>query len=145
MPKVLLVSSKGGHFDELCQITLGDDYDKTYVVEQCCTTKPVDYFLFAGTRSNMLKYPFVLLINTFKAIKILNQVKPDLIISTGAHSCVPFFYLSRAKKIYIESFAVINNQSLTYKLIKNRADQVIVQHKQAQDNYEGAKYFGGVY
>ncbi len=144
MPKALLVSSKGGHLDELLQIKLSG-YDVVYAIEKNNSSFKSDYDLVSGTRDNMLSYPFILFINTIKAFKILKKEKPDVVISTGAHSCVPFFYLARCRKVYIESFAVINNKSLTYKLIHKKTDHVLVQHKQALNNYKDAKYFGGVY
>lgn len=146
MNKVLFVSSKGGHFDELLKLKpTMQQYDSVIVVEKCATNHHVDYFLSAGTRANMIKYPFILLINFIKAYKILKKEQPDVIISTGAHSAVPFFILGRSKKIYIESFAVFEGSSLTYKIIKNKCDHVIVQQENMLKEYENAKYFGGVY
>ena len=101
-----------------------------------------------GTRSNLIKYLFVFTFNSLKALKILLKEKPQVIISTGAHSCVPFFYIGKLlgiKLIYIESYAKVNSSSLTYKIIKSKADKVIVQHEEMKDVYEEAVYLGGVY
>ena len=46
-----------------------------------------------------------LLINTWRALRILPKEKPDLIISSGAAPAIPFFWIGKlmgAKTVYIE-------------------------------------------
>lgn len=142
---IMLVSSTGGHFSELQHLDVFNDPNNIIVSEkkhERCL--PLIY----GSRSNMLTYPFIFIRNCFRAYKYIKKYKPWLIISTGAHSCVPFFWLAKVfkiKTIYIESFAKVTTPSLTYKLIKNCCDVVVVQHEQMQDVYPGSIYLGGVY
>lgn len=149
MKKAIFVSSSGGHYSELMQLSEVMEEFNTYIVtEKTLATKSanVDSYLIYGTRSDKLKYPFTFLLNSLKSLYIILKVRPDYIISTGAHSCVSFFYLApRAKKIYIESYAKVNTPSLTYKLIKNKCDLVIVQHEEMLGVYPEAKFLGGVY
>lgn len=144
--KIVAVSSKGGHLDELSMImeTL-DNYEVIYITELGVDNKKFKYFMRPGTRSNIIKYVFTLIYNLLYSGIILYKEKPDLIISTGAHTCVPFFWLGRCKKIYIESFAKVNKPSMTGNLIKNTCDIIIVQHEEMLDVYENSVYFGGVY
>ncbi len=148
--KVLFVSSAGGHYSELKKINLDEKYQKIVVTEKNGNKKEnnVNYYLKYGTRQHKIRYIGVFGFNSLKALYILLKEKPQLIISTGAHTCVPFFYLAKVfsiKTIYIESYAKVNTSSLTYKLIKNYCTKVIVQHKELQDEYENSLFFGGVY
>lgn len=149
--KILLVSSAGGHFSELQKLKIDDTFQTIYVTEKISATekKDVNYYLKYGSREDIYRYPYVFIYNFLKAFKILFQEKPQVIISTGAHSAVPFFFIGKLfgiKNIYIESFALINSTSLTYKLSKYFIDLVIVQHKEMQKICKNAKYYnGGVY
>lgn len=149
MKKAIFVSSSGGHYSELMQLDeLMQKFDTYIITEKTLATKSanVDSFLIYGTRSQKIKYPFIFLLNSLKSLYLIIKIRPEYIISTGAHSCVSFFLMpSKAKKIYIESYAKVNSSSLTYKLIKNKCDLVIVQHEEMLDVYPEAKYFGGVY
>ena len=85
-----------------------------------------------------------------RAVYYLYRYRPKYLISTGAHSCVPFFIIAkiilpRIKTIYIESFAKVNSPSMTYNFIKNKCDVVIVQHQELLDIYPNSVYLGGVY
>jgi len=149
MAKILFVSSAGGHFNELMQLKpLMEKHDSIIVSEKINNNHSLDYSLVYGTRSNLIKYLFVFSINSIKALNIIRKEKPNMIISTGAHSCVPFFFIGKLfkiKLIYIESYAKVNSPSLTYKIIKSKANKVIVQHKDMTKVYEEATYLGGVY
>ena len=68
--------------------------------------------------------------NVRLASRILKREKPDVIISTGAGICVPFFLLGRRRGIrtvYIESMARIESLSLTGKLVYRFSDHFLVQ------------------
>lgn len=146
MKKILLVSSQGGHFAELKKIKRTKNYKYIVVSESKSKKENLDYTLYPGTRNNLFKYIFIFIYNFFKTFGILVRERPDFIITTGAHSCVPFIYLSKlfkSKTIYIESFAKVSKKSLTYKLIKYAVDEVIIQHKEL--DYPNAYYYGGIY
>lgn len=149
MKKAIFVSSSGGHFSELMELKdTMDKFDSYIITEKTLATEKanVDSYLIYGTRSNKIKYPFIFLLNSLKSLYLIYRIKPDYIISTGAHSCVPFFIIpSKAKKIYIESYAKVNSPSLTYKLINKFCDKIIVQHEEMQQVYEKSIYFGGIY
>ncbi len=149
MAKILLVSSAGGHFSELQQLNaLADKHQLIYVTEDKIKNDQVDYYLKYGSRAKLFNYFKISLINTKRTWQILTKEQPDMIISTGAHSCVTFFWIAKLKKIktiYIESYAKVNSPSLTYKLIKPVCNQVIVQHQQMLKVYPEAKYLGGLF
>ncbi len=149
MAKILLVSSAGGHFNELQQLnSLANNHQLIYVTEDKIKNSQVDYYLKYGSRAKLFNYLKISLINLKRTWQILTKEQPDLVISTGAHSCVTFFWIAKVKKIktiYIESYAKVNSPSLTYKLIKPVCNQVIVQHHKMLEVYPEAKYLGGLF
>lgn len=152
MKKVFLISSAGGHFNELKMLKLDPDkYQSIYFVEKTASNrddKQIDYFLKSAKRSDFIKYLQMSISNSFIALFHILKQQPDVIISTGAHSCVPFYLIARftsTKTIYIESFAKVTNKSLTYKIINRFCDQVIVQHEELKEVYPNSKFYGGIY
>ncbi len=89
-----------------------------------------------------------LIINSFKAFKILKKERPDLIISCGAAVAVPFFYVGKlfgAKLIYIEVYDRIDSSSLTGKLVYPISDRFIVQWEELKKVYKKAVYLGSIF
>ncbi len=149
MAKILMLSSAGGHFSELLQLNeLAKKHELVYVTEDKIAHKKVKYYLKYGTRANLFQYFGVTVRNLYRGLKILKKEQPDIIISTGAHTCVFIFWMAklfRIKTIYIESYAKVSSPSLTYKLIKPVCNKVIVQHQEMLNVYPHATYLGGLF
>lgn len=149
--KILAVSSAGGHFSELKMITsnLSPEFDITIITEDKVNDPSVDYYIPYSNRSNKIKYFFAFCNNFILAFKYIRKVKPQKIISTGAHTAFFYFVVGkiffRTENIYIESFAKVTSKSLAYKLSYRFIDQTIVQHEEMLEVEVGSKYFGGVY
>ena len=83
-----------------------------------------------------------------QSLKIMLEEKPDCIISTGALATFPICVLGKLmgkKVIYIESFARVDEPSLTGKLMYHVADLFIVQWKEMMEFYPNAVYGGGIF
>lgn len=83
-----------------------------------------------------------------RAWKIMKKEDPDLIITTGALIAYPFCVFAKIlgrKLIYIESFARVDNASLTGKLVYRFADLFLVQWESLLKIYPKAKYVGGIF
>ena len=83
-----------------------------------------------------------------KSFILFFKFKPDVIVTTGAHTCVAMCYIAkifRKKVIYIESFANIETKTLTGKLIYPIADKFIVQWKSMLKLYPKAIYEGWIF
>lgn len=151
MKQFMLVASAGGHLAELQKLALANHPDSIIITEKTDSINNPNYkYLRYGTRSKIFVYPFIFMSNFMRATYYLYRYRPNYLISTGAHSCVPFFLfakiiLPRIKTIYIESFAKVNSPSMTYNFIKNYCDVVIVQHQELLDIYPNSVYLGGVY
>ena len=151
--KICLVSSSGGHFEQLLMLKdLEKDYNCFIVTEKTkynSKDKKIKYFLKQVNRKEFL-FPFNMILNFIKSLYIFIKEKPNVIISTGVLAAIPMLFIGRAfkkKVIYIESFAKINSPTLTGKLIYklNIANKFYVQWKSMLDVYPNSIYKGGIY
>lgn len=148
--KICLISSSGGHFEQLLMLKNLDKTFDTYMV-----TEKTKYnqksgglvFLMQINRQEkafFFKFIFVCL----KSLYIFIVNKPDIIISTGALSCIPTLIIGKIfnkKIIYIESFAKTKSPTKTGKLIYKYADIFIVQWEDLREVYPKAIYLGSIY
>jgi len=86
--------------------------------------------------------------NTILAVNILNKEKPTVLLSSGAGIAIPFFFIGKlffnTKLIFIEPYDFIKKPSLTGKLLYNRVDLFLVQHKQQKKWFPKAHYIGSL-
>lgn len=155
MKKVIFISSTGGHLSELLKLKkVMKRYESYLVTEETETTKGLSFawikkifYLTYGTRfhfSYLYKFPY----NCFKSLKIFLKVKPDVIVTTGAHTAVPMCYIAklfRRKVIYIETMANIKTKTLTGKLVYPIADVFIVQWESMLKLYPKAVLGGWIF
>lgn len=151
--KICLISSSGGHFEQLlCLKPLNENFNVFFVTEKTKynkNDKKIKYFVKQVNRKEILFIPNMIMI-FFKSLYIYIKEKPDVIISTGVLSTIPMLFIGhffKKKVIYIESFAKINSPTITGKLIykKKIANQFYVQWKSMLEFYPDAIYKGGIY
>lgn len=159
MKKVMFISSTGGHLDELLQLKkMFDNYDYYIVTEKTKSNlslkekykNRVSFLVYGSytTKLHKLIYPFKLLFNTFKSFFIYLKVRPEYIISTGAHTAGPMCligHLLGSKIIFIETFANSNSKSKTGTLVYKFADLFIVQWESMLELYPNAVYGGWIF
>ena len=150
--KACFIASSGGHWEELmCLKEIANDYDTFYVTEEGGQVKDSEMkYIYTLSQINRNEKKFVVHFAKlfFKAIKILGKEKPDFVITTGALIAFPFCIIGKirgSKIIYIESFARVNNRSLTGRLVYPFADLFLVQWKSLLQFYPKAKYVGGIF
>ena len=120
--KVCLVASSGGHLTHLYKLKpFWQDKQRIWVTfdkEDARSLLENEIFYSAYYPSNRsLK---ALIINSFRAVKILLKERPHLIISSGAAVAVPFFWIGKlfgAKTKYIEVFDRIDKPTVTGKIV----------------------------
>ncbi|MGG7079202.1 PssD/Cps14F family polysaccharide biosynthesis glycosyltransferase [Clostridium sardiniense] len=156
MKKVIFISSTGGHLSELMQLkSIFKKYDYHIITEKNDTTLKlreeygdrIDYLVY-GARNYMLSYMFKFPYNIIKSLFLYMKIKPDIIVTTGAHTAVPICYIAKLFKkkiIFIETFARVNSQSMSGRMINKIADVFLVQHEEMVDVYENAIYKGDLY
>ncbi|WP_406538388.1 PssD/Cps14F family polysaccharide biosynthesis glycosyltransferase [Fibrobacter sp.] len=148
--KVCLVGSSGGHLAQM------------YLLKPFWEEKSHFWVTFNKADANsMLKgekvyycyYPtnrnfFNLIRNTFIALKVLFKERPNLIMSFGAASAIPFFYLGKlfgAKLVYIEVFDRYDKATVTGKIVYPIVDKFIVQWEEQKKIYPKAICLGGIF
>lgn len=156
MKKVIFISSTGGHLSELMQLKdIFKKYDYHIITEKNDTTLKLKEkygdrisYLVYGARNYMLSYMFKFPYNILKSLVLFLKIRPDIIVTTGAHTAVPMCYIAKLFKkkiIFIETFARVNSKSMSGKMISKIADVFLVQHEEMLDVYENAVYKGELY
>lgn len=150
--KIMFIASSGGHLEEISQLKkIAARFDNSLVTEknefEVRNFGNRQYFVPQMNRKEKLfLLKFIRLF--FQAYKILKREKPGLVITTGALISYPFCVLERmmhGKVIYIESFARVNEPSLTGKLIHKHADLFIVQWEDMLEYFPDAVLGGGIF
>ncbi|WP_194192027.1 PssD/Cps14F family polysaccharide biosynthesis glycosyltransferase [Clostridium chrysemydis] len=156
MKKVLFISSTGGHLSELMQLKpIFSNFDYHIITEKTDTTiklkkeygKRIDYLVY-GARNYMLSYMFKFPYNILKSVYLYFKIKPDVIVTTGAHTAVPMCYIAKffkKKVIFIETFARVKSTSMSGRMITKIADKFLVQHEEMLDVYDNSIYEGDLY
>lgn len=156
MKRVLFISSAGGHLSEMLELKdLFSKYDYHIITEK---TKSTEYlkekypfrvnYLVYGTKDHMLTYPFRLLTNCFKSLYFYIKLRPQVIITTGAHTAGPMCCIGKlfgSKIIFIESFANLHTKTITGRLVYHFADLFLVQWESMKELYPKAVYGGWIY
>lgn len=153
MKKICLISSSGGHFEQLLMLRKLEKNNKIFIVTEKTKynkkDKKINYFVMQVNRKEITFVPRMIYI-FFKSLYIFFKEKPDVIISTGVLAAIPMLFIGhlfKKKVIYIESFAKINSPTKTGNLVykKKWADQFYVQWESMLEHYPNAIYKGGIY
>jgi len=153
MKKICLISSSGGHYEELMMLKpLKKKYSVFVVTEKIKYNNNdprIDYYLYQTNRKEIL-WLFKFIINFVKSFFIFLKEKPDVIISTGVLSTIPMFFIGhifKKKNIYIESIANVYRPTKTGRFIYKMglADRFYVQWESLLKYYPTAIYEGGIY
>lgn len=146
---VLLVCTQGGHLYQLFSLRdYWSKYERSWVTFDTETVNSIlsDEHLIAAfhpTARNIKN----LLKNFRLAIKTIREIRPHIIISTGAGLAIPFFYIAKLygiRTVYIESITRITELSLTGRLVYPVADHFLVQWPELAKKLPKAQYRGMV-
>lgn len=148
--KICFVGSSGGHLAHLYMLK---PFWETKERFWATFDKEDARSLLSGEKLYPVYYPSnrsikALLINTYRAIKILKKEKPDLIISSGAAPAIPFFWVGKlmgAKTVYIEVFDRIDKSTISGKMCYPVADLFIVQWEEMKAVYPKAVNLGSIF
>ena len=151
MKKICFIASSGGHFEQLMMLKpLMKKYDSLIVTEKTnysvSNSEFNTYYLHQVNRREK-SFIFRMIGNSLKTLKILISERPDAVISTGALATIPMCLFGKIfgkKIIFIESFAKVNSQTLTGKLVYRFADRFYVQWEDMKQFYPNAICKGGI-
>ena len=146
--KLCLISSSGGHFEQLCMLKkLGENHDIFMVTEKTKYGGDADYYLSQTGLKDFL-WVFKMIGNCFKTLRFWRKEKPDVVITTGTMIAIPVCLLAKLRKkkgIYIETFSRIHNCTRAGKLLYKRADLFIYQWETLKEFYPDGVYGGSIY
>ena len=153
MSKCCFAASMGGHLEEIaCLKEIANSSDEAFLVTEKGGFQEIN---FCGRTRHVLQinrkevlFPVKFILLFIQSLMILMTERPDVIISTGALATFPICCLAKLsgkKVIYIESFARVDEPSLTGKLMYHVADLFIVQWKEMMKFYPKAIYGGGIF
>jgi len=147
-PKICLVSSSGGHWEQLQKLQpLIDKYDGFYVTEKTQFEAKAKYFMKQTDLKDKLMI-FKMIYNMFVAIKIWIKEKPDFVITTGTIVAYPLYILAiifHKKFVFIETFGRANMPTVAGKMMEKHSDLFIVQWESQKKHYKKAIYGGCLY
>ena len=104
-------------------------------------------FVKYGTKSHF-SYIYIYPYNCLKSFIYFIKIRPNVVVTTGAHTCVFMCYLAklfRRKVIYIETFANIHSRSMSGRLVYPIADMFVVQWESMLEFYPKAVYGGWIF
>ena len=153
MRKILLISSSGGHFQQLLQIK--KSLEKSSQFELLILTESVGnnkndskyrYFPQFNRRRPLSYFQYVF--SNARIILLIHKFKPDVIISTGAgFTLAPLIFAKMfgSKTVFFESFAKVNSKTLTGRICYRFVDRFYVQWESMIKLYPKSVYKGGLY
>lgn len=148
-PRLCMVSSSGGHWEQLQKLQpLIDKYSGFMVTEKTQFNADKAKYLMLQTDLKDKLMPIKMIINSFRAIGIWIKERPDFIITTGTMVAYPFYILSiifHKKFIFIETFGRANMPTVAGKKMEKHADLFIVQWETQKKYYKKAIYGGCLY
>ena len=147
-PRICLVSSSGGHWEQLQKLQpLIDKYEGCMVTEKTQFRASAKYFMIQTDLKDKFMIP-KMIVNFFSAIRVWVKEKPDFIITTGTLVAYPFYIISvlfRKKFIFIETFGRANMPTIAGRMMEKHSDMFIVQWESQVKHYKKAIYGGCLY
>lgn len=147
---MLLVCSSGGHLLQLLALREAwEPFSRAWVsfdksdVRSLLREERVIYGSGPTNRSiaNLAR-------NAGLAWRLLGELRPAVVLTTGAGLAVPFAWLARlrgARVVYVESLTRIERPSLSCRLIAPTADRIYVQWPQLLATVPRARYAGSIF
>jgi len=145
--RVLLVCSTGGHLAQLMRLRpWWERHERAWVTfdkadARAHLAKERTWWAHHPTTRNVPN----LLRNVVLARRVLAAEKPDVVISNGAGSAVPFMVLARRQGIptvYVEVFDRVDSPTLTGRLVRPFTDLFCVQWPEQQHLYRASIVIG---
>ncbi|MBM6688321.1 beta-1,4-galactosyltransferase enhancer [Collinsella tanakaei] len=146
--KICLVSSSGGHWEQLKKLKpLIDKYGGFYVTERTPFVEDGPYLMVQTDLKDRLM-PLKMLVNAVRALGIWMKERPDVVVTTGTMVAYPFYLLAvllRKKFVFIETFGRSNEPTVAGRLMQKHADLFFVQWESQKRFYDNAIYVGCLY
>jgi UDP-N-acetylglucosamine:LPS N-acetylglucosamine transferase len=147
---VLLVCSCGGHLLQLVALRASwEGFTRAWVTFDKSDARSLlaqeRVFFAHGPTNRSVKN---LVRNLVVAWRVVREVRPAVVVTTGAGVAVPFAWMARlrgSKVVYVESLARIDGPSLTYRLIAPIAARQYVQWPELARALPRSRFVGNVF
>lgn len=147
-PRLCLVSSSGGHWEQLQKLQpLIDKYEGFLVTEKTQFPENAKYFMIQTDLKDKFMLP-KMIVNGIRAIGIWIKERPDFVITTGTMVAYPFYLMAvlfHKKFVFIETFGRANMATTAGKMMEKHSDLFIVQWETQVKHYKKAIYGGCLY
>ncbi|EAR02767.1 PssD/Cps14F family polysaccharide biosynthesis glycosyltransferase [Maribacter sp. HTCC2170] len=153
--RVLLISSVGGHLEQLLGLKGVIDEFETYIVtEKNKSTVNLEnkyssiFFIPYLSRKNLLSFIINFIKGIFISFRYYSKIRPDVIVTTGSGAVLPMCLIGKlfgSKVVFIETFSRIESKTKTGKVAYFFADLFIVQWEELLEIYPKAVYIGHIY
>jgi beta-1,4-N-acetylglucosaminyltransferase len=147
---LLLVCSTGGHLVQLVALRAAwEPFSRAWVTFDKSDARSLLaqerlYFAHGPTNRSVKN----LLLNLAVAWRVVRDVRPRAVVTTGAGVAVPFAWIARlcgARVVYVESLARIEGPSLSYRLIAPVASRRYVQWPELAEALPSTRFVGNVF
>jgi UDP-N-acetylglucosamine:LPS N-acetylglucosamine transferase len=146
-PKLLAVSSGGGHWVQLLRVADAfRDCDVTFVTTHASYRSQVESYKFYAVSDSSRSDKFGLIKTAQQLACIVWTERPDIVISTGAapgYIALRLARLAKAKTVWLDSFANVDQLSLSGLKVGRYADLWLTQWPHLE-RPEGPHYGGSV-
>ena len=147
-PMVCLVSSSGGHWEQLKKLKpLIEKYDGFMVTEKTQFEADAKYLMLQTDIKDKFMLP-KMIVNVLRTIRIWIKERPDFVVTTGTLIAYPFYLLAvltHKKFVFIETFGRADMPTVAGKMMEKHSDLFIVQWETQKKHYKKAIYGGCLY
>jgi UDP-N-acetylglucosamine:LPS N-acetylglucosamine transferase len=148
--RVLLVSSSGGVLLELLAL---EPWWSKYLTTWAVVKAPDTQSALASRRVRWIpdvstRRPFGVLLCLLKAWRIIQNERPELIVSAGSGPAVFFFFVARVMGIptfWVVTMNVITKPGVAASICAPLSSRTIVQHRDLLKSYPNAVFVGQLY
>lgn len=145
--KLLFVGSSGGHLAQMWSMrSWWTEHQRAWVTFDTADAESVlrDERVWWAYRPTTRNVPNAVR-NLFLAVRVLVSFRPDVVVSTGAASAVPFFLVARLlgiRTVYVEVYDRISLATMSGRLCGPLSSLFCVQWDEQLDVYPGATVIG---
>jgi UDP-N-acetylglucosamine:LPS N-acetylglucosamine transferase len=148
--RVLLVSSSGGVLLDLLALEpWWSQHDVSWALVKAPDTQSIlRGYLIHWIKEPSATGPFGLLPGFFDAVRLVKNVRPQVIISAGSGVAITFFLAARLMRIptfWLETFNFIRARSLSGRICSRLASEILVQRPSMLETRPGATVLGELY
>jgi len=151
--KSIFCASSDGHLDELKMLSPIINCDTSLIISDDArqTKFNNEYELVTLEKSDRKKkFSYLgIFYRNFKASrKLIRNHNIEVVVTTGSGFVLPILFAARIAKIkivYIETFASVENISITGRISYRLTKYFFVQHEQLLLKYKNAQFKGGIY